>query len=110
MGPASNGVAFAVGDVAGPAQPPAAPSGLTGIVSGNSVMLSWLSGSAGVPASHVVHVGSAPGADDVGMFVAGAAPSLSVSGVPAGTYYVRIVANNAFGTSAQSEELVVAVQ
>jgi hypothetical protein len=53
--------------------------------------------------------GRSAGASDVGSFSVGSTTTFSASGVASGTYYVRIVAINAAGTSAPSNEVVVVV-
>lgn len=70
--------------------------------------LTWLPPtSAEMPTSFVVEVGSATGKNDLGTFVApGTATSMDRE-APPGTYYVRLYARNACGTSPASPEVVV---
>jgi hypothetical protein len=59
---------------------------------------------------YVLEAGSTPGASNLANFPTGNAATIFVaSGVSAGTYYVRIRAMNAGGTSAPSNEVVVVV-
>jgi Matrixin len=89
------------------AGPPGTPAGLTGIVTGHTVQLSWLpTGTAA--SSYQLLVGSVPGATDVGVFPTAAA-SLVATGVARGVYYARIVAANVHGTSAPSPDIAVVV-
>jgi hypothetical protein len=91
---------------------PAAPVGLTPVVHGSVVRLSWMAGPSGAAPSHyVLEVGSAPGLRDLipGSDV-GPETSFAASGVPAGTYYVRVRAANAQGLGAASSEVTVRVR
>jgi predicted phage tail protein len=110
-GAASNEVVVTVGSApAGCAAAPGVPSGLT-IVSntGGTVVLSWNPAS-GSPSTYVVEAGSSSGASDlVSSDLGSAASTLTATGVGAGTYYVRIRARNACGTSGASNEAVVVV-
>ena len=109
VGAASNEVVVAV--PGGPAcgTPPSAPGTLARTVVGNQVTLNWSASPAGCPATgFVVQAGSAPGLSNLAVINVGPATSLSVA-APAGTYYVRIVATNASGGSAASNEVVVVV-
>lgn len=105
----SNEVTFTIGASApGPcAGPPFAPTGLTQSVSGTTITLSW-TGSTGAT-SYVIQAGSASGRSDLSNSnTGGAATSLSVT-APSGTYYVRVLAQNACGASGASNEVVVTV-
>ena len=87
---------------------PGAPVGLTARTTGGVVTLAWQSGG-GCPAStFTVVVGSSPGASDLAVASVGPARSLTAS-APPGTYYVRAFAQNAFGSSGPSNEVVVLV-
>jgi glucose/arabinose dehydrogenase len=103
---ASNEVIVTVG--AAPCTgPPVAPTGLTATVSGRNVTLAWsrpenLTGQS-------LEVGSGPGAADLATIPLEAeAFGLGAIAAP-GTYYVRLRARNACGTSAASNEIVVTV-
>lgn len=80
---------------------PSAPAGLTASVNGSFVAVQW-SGSSG-SLSYLLEVGSAPGLSNVFLLEVG---TTSVSGnVAATTYYVRVRARNACGTSGPSNEV-----
>lgn len=102
----SNQVVVSVGNVC--AAPPNAPVNLLSTVSGNMVALDWNAPAAGCPVTHyVVRAGSAPGLTNlVPGFSVGLNTALMVS-APTGTYYVTVVAMNAFGASAPSNEVRV---
>jgi beta-lactamase superfamily II metal-dependent hydrolase len=103
----SNEVVLTV--VGGCTSPPNAPFNLTGSVSGTNVSLNW-AGSAGgcEPTSYSVQAGSSPGSSNIAVANVGLTTSLS-AGAPAGTYYLRVVASNAFGTSSPSNEIVLTI-
>ena len=86
---------------------PAVPSGLTAQVVGSAVTLSW---DASFEATgYRIEAGSSPGLTNLGQLSAGGATTLSVPGVPAGNYFVRVLATNAAGVSAASPDIVVTV-
>ncbi|MGQ0736003.1 MAG: fibronectin type III domain-containing protein [Acidobacteriota bacterium] len=88
---------------------PAAPTNLLATASGASVTLSWTA-SAGGPESYIVEAGSMAGLSDLARIDLGStATSFSASGVPAGTYFVRVRARNAHGASEPSNEAIVTV-
>ena len=62
----------------------------------------------GATGTHM-EAGSGPGLTDLGQLSAGGATTLSVPGVPAGNYFVRVRATNAAGVSAASPDIVVTV-
>jgi hypothetical protein len=89
--------------------PPNAPTNLTATVAGSLVELAWSAPLGGcAPTAYSVHAGSAPGLSNLAILNVGAATTLSVS-APPGTYYVRVVALNAFGGSVGSAEVIVNV-
>lgn len=105
-GAPSTEVAFTVGA----AGPPSAPVQLAATAPGGVVSLSWFTTTGGgVPTGHALDVGAGPGLANLASIPIGAAPSLTVPGVPAGTYYLRVRALNASGPSAASGELVLIV-
>jgi hypothetical protein len=109
VGPASNEVVVAVPGASGCGTPPAAPGSLARTVSGNQVTLNWTPPASACPATgYVIQAGSAPGASNLAILNVGPAASLSVN-APSGTYYVRVIATNAAGGSAPSNEVVVVV-
>jgi len=93
------------------ANAPSPPSGLTSLVSGGTVTLTWLAPTGTDPAtSYIVEAGLASGLANAAVFDTGnTATSLTVSGVPAGTYFVRVRAKNSAGVSGATSEVVVTV-
>jgi hypothetical protein len=89
--------------------PPGPPVNPTVTVTGSFVQLQWeapLLGS--TPTNYLVEVGTASGLSNVGVFAVG--PSRAFASLaPNGVFYVRIRAQNAFGTGPASSEVVVAV-
>lgn len=89
--------------------PPAAPTGLSGNAVGTLVSIVWAPAASGcVPTAYVLQAGSAPGLSNIALVNVGAATSLSAS-APSGTYYIRVLALNAFGSSAATADVVVTV-
>ncbi len=90
---------------------PGAPSNLRASSSGSSITLSWAApASGGAPTSYVIEAGSRSGASDLGTQSTGStATTFTSSSIPNGTYYVRVRAQNAVGTSAPSNEALLAV-
>jgi hypothetical protein len=87
---------------------PGAPSRLMGRVSGSTVALSWLAPIVGSsPTNYIIEAGTAPG--QTGASVPVSDRAVTVPGAPPGRYYVRVKAQNAAGTSAASNEVVVSV-
>lgn len=99
------------------AQAPGAPAGLTYIVNGSTVTLQWTH-STGTFTHYVLEAGSASGApwyfyDSRSMVDINKQPeklaSLTVPGVGAGTYYVRVRGANGAAQSDPSNEVVITV-
>jgi hypothetical protein len=92
----------------GPA-PPGAPRTLTAQAgAGGSVYITWQPpSSGGTPTSYVLRAGYAPGATSHQIPVNGTV--LAGAGIPAATYYVRVVAVNAAGASVASNEVALVV-
>jgi hypothetical protein len=91
--------------------PPGPPVNYSAMVNGSTVILTWLApATGGPPSSYRIRAGSAPGASDVDFNTGNTALSLVVSRVPPGTYFTRIVAVNAGGTGAPSNEITVVVR
>ena len=88
--------------------PPSAPSALVGSVAGNVVSLGWTA-AAGNATTYVVEAGTAPGLNDLGVLSLGSLDTAVAGAVPARTYYFRLRAANAFGSSAPSNEIVLVV-
>jgi hypothetical protein len=90
--------------------PPASPIPGFYDVRGSTVTLAWQPGD-GLPTSYIVEAGSAPTLADLASFQTGTAQTtLTVTGVGVGTYYVRLRARNACGTSVASREQTVVVR
>ncbi|MBI3402476.1 MAG: fibronectin type III domain-containing protein [Acidobacteria bacterium] len=90
---------------------PAAPGTLTATASGNTVTLTWGAPASGDPVTtYIIEAGSGPGLSNLASFATGdTATTFSTGGVPDGTYYVRIKAQNTAGTSAASNEATLVV-
>ena len=88
---------------------PPAPVNLAGLVTGNTVSLSWApaAGTAD-PFIYVLEAGTASGAADLGASVI-ATPGVVAPNIPNGLYYVRVRTANAGGVSGPSNEIVVRV-
>ncbi len=98
---ASNEVAVTVG---GP--PPGAPTMNAPVVSGSTVTLSWAAGTGPAPTSYIL----------IGRSVAGdvrtlplSATSITIPGVPSGTYLLSVAGVNGNGTGAPSNQVTVVV-
>jgi hypothetical protein len=103
VGAASNEVVVQVN--VGCASPPA-PTGLTHSLSGSIVDLNWQTVT--VASTYVVEAGSGPGLSNLASMESGSLARLTAT-APPGTYYVRVRARNACGTSPASNEIVVVV-
>lgn len=90
------------------AAPPGVPAGVAHTTSADTVTLSWAPPAAtdGVT-TYVIEAGGSPGANNQGTFVAPGTATSFQRQAPAGTYYVRMFARNACGTSPASEEITV---
>ncbi|MGE3191576.1 MAG: S8 family serine peptidase, partial [Vicinamibacterales bacterium] len=108
-GPSSAEVSFTVGQPAG--LPPTPPVDVRATVSGRSVTLAWnISTASPAPTKYIVEVGSAPGASDLVQYDTGStARAITATGVGLGTYYARVRAANAGGTSAASPEVAFTI-
>lgn len=91
--------------------PPDPPTNFSGSVVLTNLTLSWTPASTGGTAQrYVVEAGTAPGVYNIGSATFPANPtSTTIGAVPPGTYYLRIRAQNAVGTSAPSPEIQVTV-
>ena len=90
---------------------PGSPANLSTSSSGSSVTLWWGAPSAGdAVTTYLIEAGSGPGlANLANVTTNNTATTFSASGVGNGTYYVRVRAQNASGTSAASNESILVV-
>jgi hypothetical protein len=86
----------------------ATPTGLTAVANGSTVTVSW-NRSPGAT-SYMLEAGTAPGTSNVFNGDVGDVNSLTAPGVPAGTYYLRVRARNACGTSPLSSDVPLTIQ
>jgi hypothetical protein len=105
VGPTSNEVQVNVGCTLPPDAPQLAPPN----ISGNFIALAWTGAASGcAAASYSLLVGSASTLSNVTVANVGPLTSLATM-APTGTYYVRVIAHNAYGASAPSNEVVAAI-
>ena len=91
--------------------PPSAPTGVTATAQGNTGHLTWSAAPAGETVStYIIEAGSTPGANNQGTFVAPGNSTSFDREASAGTYYVRVFARNACGTSPASQEVTVVIR
>jgi predicted RNA-binding protein with TRAM domain len=107
-GPASNEATVTVASGGTCTSAPNPPAALTSAVTGMLVTLAWASGGGCAATNYVVQAGTAPGLSNLATVNAGVALGLSAT-APTGTYYVRVVAQNAFGSSPPSNQVTVLV-
>ena len=110
-GPPSNELVVTVAH-SGCTNAPNAPSGLNSTVSSGTVTLAWNAPAGGCgPTSYVLQAGSATGLSDLATFNTGShATNYVARGVSARTYYLRVLAANAYGQSGRSNEIIVTVR
>lgn len=101
----SNEVSLTVGGVGVPATPVLDPP----VIAGSTVTLSWRAGAGPAPTAYVIGAAASPGAAPFTTAQVNGT-SLTVPGVPAGTYYLRVVAVTSAGTSPPSNEVTVVVR
>src|SRR5262245_11743568 len=91
--------------------PPKAPTGLAASALPGKGRLEWAPAAAGDSVTtYIIEAGSAPGANNQGTFVAPSTATSFEREAQAGTYYVRMFARNACGTSPVSQEVVVTIK
>ena len=88
---------------------PGAPAGLSATAAGSTVTLTWNANGNDAATTYVIEAGSAPGLADLANVPTSAVTSFSASGVGAGTYYVRVRAQNNGGMSGASNEAILIV-
>jgi predicted phage tail protein len=105
----SNETVVVVPSASSCAAAPGVPTNFTATATGNSVTLAWSAPAGGCPAtSYVVQAGSVPGLSDVAVVNVGGVTSLSAIAL-SGTYYVRVIALNAFGISSPTVDVMLKV-
>lgn len=104
--PPSNEVAAVIGSGLRP------PLNLTATVSGSTVTLTWDVQPGETRFGYIVEAGSSSGLSDLAsIYRNGDFPrSYVATGVPAGTYFVRLRATNALGASLPSNEVMITVR
>jgi len=85
---------------------PGAPTNFTQIVRGTLGFLAWNPGNGGQPTTYTVRASGIPNDPNPPVQLPLNALALTL-GIPPGSYYVHIVASNACGTSAPSNEILV---
>ena len=96
--------------IAQASNPPTNPGGLSATVTDHTVKLTWSAPATGAPATYRVQVGATSGsATFASTATESSLPTLTISDVPTGTYFVRVMAETASGTSAASNEVAVSV-
>jgi len=106
---ASNQVVATIG---GASAPPGAPSGVTTTVTGSNIVINWVAPTTGgAPAAYIIQAGSSAGLSNLANFSTGnTATSFAAGGIGAGTYFLRVLATNAVGTSGPSNEAILIVR
>ena len=104
QGPASEEITFTAGNPACTTAPPV-PASHTATVGGVTVDLGWAS-SPGA-SSYVLEAGTAPSVANLASLDLGGRTTFTAA-VPAGTYYTRVRAVNACGSSLPSNEVILA--
>lgn len=94
--------------IAGAAAPGAPVLNAPSVTAGRTVNLSWSAGGGGAPVSFTLIAAVTPGGAPIVVVPLGG-NSVSFPGVPAGTYYLRLTASNAAGTSAPSNQVTLVV-
>ena len=90
-----------------PPPPPTPPIMNPASVAGSTVQLSWTSGGSG--ATHTILARYSSAGPVIQALPAGAVLGQTVTNVPPGTYIVSVLAQNASGTSPESNQIVVTV-
>lgn len=107
--PSNEVIASVPGGTGGCTTRPEMPTDFSATVAAGEVTLSWTPPSTGcAPTGYVIQAGSATGLSDLAILNVTNMSTLSVM-APPGTYFVRVIATNAFGGSTPSAEIVVTV-
>jgi 5-hydroxyisourate hydrolase-like protein (transthyretin family) len=102
----TSGIDFALDDRA---SAPAAPTNFRVVLTGTTGVFSWTapgSNTTGAATSYIIDGGFAPGATAISI-PAGAGTSFTITGIPPGTFYVRVRAINSAGSSPPSNEITL---
>jgi hypothetical protein len=90
--------------------PPSAPVDLAYTKAGDLITGTWTAPTGdNAPTTYVVEAGSRAGLNDQGSYVVPASQTSFGRPTPVGTYFVRVYARNACGTSPASNEVTFAV-
>jgi hypothetical protein len=90
--------------------PPEAPTNLAFTLEGDVVTGTWTApGGTELPTTYVIEAGDQSGLNNHGASVVPATETRAVRKSPSGTYFVRVYARNACGTSPASNEIRVIV-
>jgi hypothetical protein len=89
-------------------EPPWAPTLLAPTVSGSTVNLAWIAGSGGTLTGYTLFASVTPGGAPI-VTVPLVRTSVSFSGVPCGTYYLRLTASTNAGISPPSAQVMLTV-
>ena len=89
--------------------PPQAPANLAYAKDGEMVRGTWTAPTGESPTNYVIEVGAQPGTRDQGIYVVPASQTSFGDKTPPGTYYARVYARNACGTSPASNEVSISV-
>lgn len=113
VGPASSEITVVVTGGGGPPcfGPPGVPANVVATIIGSVAALTWMEPTTGCePQSYVIQVGSSPGLTNIAQVDTGSdVRSYSVTGVPAGTYYVRVRARIGSTVGSPSSEVSATV-
>ena len=106
----SNEITITIGDPPACIAPPGPPGNLRWSVSSAEVHLNWTSPAAGSPPTqYLLHVGTALGAADLGVFPLDARTTSFSTLAPAGSYFMRMIARNSCGMSPPSNEISIVI-
>ena len=88
---------------------PQAPTGLAITRSGTLLTIVWTAPAGPPPTSYTLVVGDGPGRSNLAVLPTGNASTSLAGNAPAGSYHVRVLAQNACGVSGPSNEVFITV-